>query len=274
MSIKILLLRGLRKFGILNYLNLYPQFGINGAQFKIPILQGIGLDNLTVTEEWMTTVMIKLFKLRQGGFVDIGVNLGQTLLKLKSIHPEIEYIGFEPNPRCILYVNELVRLNDFARVRLVPAGIYSFDGIAQLSVDSKNPIDSCGTLVREFRSFENELQINVPVISSKSLQKILNEELSIVKIDVEGAELDVLEQLTEILRSHRPFIICEILPCYSKENTYRVTRKNRIESLMKELNYQIAAIKEGFNKIDSIPINNSVEDSNYLFYPVELKELI
>ena len=34
-------------------------------------------------------------------FIDVGVNIGQTLLKLKSVSSEIDYIGFEPNPICV-----------------------------------------------------------------------------------------------------------------------------------------------------------------------------
>ena len=49
-----------------------------------------------------------LLKKKNGAYLDIGVNIGQTLMKLKSVNPKIEYIGFEPNATCVHYVNKLI----------------------------------------------------------------------------------------------------------------------------------------------------------------------
>ena len=50
------------------------------------------------------TDMLIIYK----GFIDVGVNVGQTLLKLKSISSEINYLGFEPNPNCVNYLKNLI----------------------------------------------------------------------------------------------------------------------------------------------------------------------
>lgn len=265
---KHLILRILRKVGALEYLNITLSTKLNGIKFRIPIFHGSGLDHFYPSEMWMGNLIAKLLKLKGGQFIDVGANIGQTLLKLQSVDQDIKYVGFEPNPKCVYYLNELIGLNSFTKVSIIPMGIFSFDGIAQLYFNRDNAFDSCATLVKEFRDVKDQERIMVPVISGSSLG-FLNGEISILKIDVEGAEVEVLEQFKGIINTRRPFVICEILPAYSSNNTFRVERQKRIESLFAELNYKIAQIGHQLVRIDTIPINNDVDDSNYLFFPDE-----
>ena len=62
------------------------------ARFNIPIIRGLGVQHLKKAEPWMDELMEKLLSQRDDGiFVDVGVNIGQTLLKLRSVCPEMEY---------------------------------------------------------------------------------------------------------------------------------------------------------------------------------------
>jgi len=49
----------------------------------------------------MIDLLKKILLLKDGVFIDIGMNLGQTLIKLKCVDPNIRYFGFEPNPGCV-----------------------------------------------------------------------------------------------------------------------------------------------------------------------------
>jgi FkbM family methyltransferase len=64
-----------------------------------------------------------LMTARKGTFVDVGMNLGQTLLAAKAIDPARHYIGFEPNPHCFAYCEQLTQLNQLPNVSLVPIGL-------------------------------------------------------------------------------------------------------------------------------------------------------
>ena len=71
----------------------------------------------------MSEVIQRLFKLKSGAFIDVGVNLGQTLLKVAAIDPGRAYVGFEPNPACVDYVWKLIETNNLETymTRLVTA---------------------------------------------------------------------------------------------------------------------------------------------------------
>jgi hypothetical protein len=91
----------LRKLRILKYLNINGNISLNGKLFKIPILEEIGFSNLFISEPWMIDLLKIILPIEKERFIDVGVNIGQTLLKLRSISDNIDYIGFEPNPVCI-----------------------------------------------------------------------------------------------------------------------------------------------------------------------------
>jgi hypothetical protein len=95
---------------------------VNGRLFKIPIRDGIGFDHLNPREEWLDVVLRTLLPKRQGTFINVGVNIGQTLLKVKSFDDGRPYVGFEPNPICCCYCDDLIRLNNIRQVTIVPSG--------------------------------------------------------------------------------------------------------------------------------------------------------
>jgi hypothetical protein len=90
--------------------NIQVPVTVNGVKFKGIIMQGVGGSNFDLSEPWMVDALRRLLFLRPGAaFVDVGVNIGQTLLKLKSLAPDIVYVGFEPNPFCALYARTYPR---------------------------------------------------------------------------------------------------------------------------------------------------------------------
>lgn len=80
----------------------------------------------------MNKVLQTLLKIDSRDFIDVGVNIGQTLLNVRSIDKDRNYIGFEPNPTCINYVMELIKINDFKNTTLIPFGIAGNDGVEVL----------------------------------------------------------------------------------------------------------------------------------------------
>jgi hypothetical protein len=71
-------------------------------------------------------------------------------------------------------------------------------------------------------------------------QYFFEEKITFVKIDVEGAESEVLEGMKKSLAKHRPIIVCEILDSYSQEVLgFTQGRVDRVCSFLKELNYII-----------------------------------
>ena len=250
---------------------------LNGKKIKIPVQGKVGLVNLKNKEPWMVDLMVLLKpNMKNKSFIDIGVNLGQTLMKIKSVFPEISYVGFEPNPVCVNYVKQLVDINDYQDVEVVPAGLSDSGGLVRFNFMLESASDPAATIMSDLRPPDQVLrQEYVSVISFEDFEKINGEVTpDIIKIDVEGAELPVLKSLTSLINRVRPIIICEILPIYSSDNTQRIERQKEIVSLLKGMDYCIIRIMKdeqrklkGFQQIDSFGIHDDLDLADYVFCP-------
>tara|TARA_Y100001968_G_scaffold329523_1_gene379054 strand:+ start:232 stop:1005 length:774 start_codon:yes stop_codon:yes gene_type:complete len=217
--------------------------------FKLPVIAGIGRSHKDTNEPHLTLVLEKLYTSKII-LVDIGVNIGQTLLKWKSIGGlNAVYLGFEPNPSCIFYLAKLVTLNKFKNVSILPFALGSKTSVGQLKMTSYDlgpSVDPAASLSSELRddSFYSTY-INVPIISAHIAFETLNLENKeyILKIDVEGFEEEVLKGMASLIARDKPIIILEILSTVkdfsTKVNKYRQERKSIINQFFLDIGYQM-----------------------------------
>lgn len=259
--------------GLLPFLTFAVPHKLNNSSFKIPILHGCGLLHFAPGEAWMYTLLKKIpgaFDNKKC-FVDVGMNVGQTLLCIKTLYPKIDYIGFEPNTVCYEYVHKLVSINRMENTHLYPVGLSDAAGILELVFYDNNIADQSASVVPHFRANEVARQ-NVAVLKADELGIWDSQIPGIIKIDVEGGELEVFRGFNSVLEKWRPYIICEVLPAYSSSNTARIFRHLALEKLLRNLNYSIFRISETSELIplSAFGINDDVALSNYLFVPCEL----
>ena len=242
---------------------------IDGRAFVIPIING---RKTYASEPWMSEVIRRLFQLKEGGFLDVGVNLGQTLMKVAAIDPDREYVGFDPNPACVDYAWKLIAKNDLPYT-VIPAGVSSETTLLNLEMFREDDTDPSASLVPNFRA-NVVARRPVLVVNPKALpQGSIPDQIAVVKIDVEGGELSVIEGLLELIREKRPFLVVEILPASNPE---RMKRQNAIERHLASLDYRLYRIRrssdeafEAFVPIETIGEHRDLESCDYVFSPRE-----
>ncbi len=79
---------------IASYANFKLYKNVYSKKWLIPIIGGTGYDLLRSQEQKFIDVFKWILAKKEGCFIDIGANLGQTLLKVRSISSEIPYYGF------------------------------------------------------------------------------------------------------------------------------------------------------------------------------------
>jgi FkbM family methyltransferase len=264
----------------LRKINYIKKVYINDVEVRIPSIHGIACD---ASEPWMIDLLTKMFQERSGAFLDVGVNVGQTLVKVKALDPHREYIGFEPNPTCVSYVQNLINANAFKNCTLLPVGLFTKDCVLSLDFFSDDVTDSSASLINNFRPDHRiHSRVFVPVFQFNSLAKILGEKsVGIVKIDVEGAELEVVKSLLELIRRDKPIILIELLPVYSNENTFRKNRQDELERIFADTDYVILRVEKtpsntysGLKRVDKIGIHSDLTQCDYVVLPsAQLAEL-
>ncbi|WPD21322.1 MAG: FkbM family methyltransferase [Candidatus Electrothrix scaldis] len=273
------LYRGLRKLGILNFINLTGSVKIESNSLRIPILGELGLDNLTFSEPWMSDLLSGVRLNQTGTFIDFGANIGQTLIKLKTTYPYMPYLGFEPNPTCVYYLDKLIKVNKWNGTTIFPVAISRESGLTELYQYNESDTDSSASIISNFRNSDSLYGTSyVPCYSFTDIERFVPQCISCIKIDVEGGELEILTGLQAILMTQRPYVLCEILPVYSTENSERLNRQNAIQRLLETLDYSIYRIKKdpegqmlGLLSLNEFGIHSNLDWCEYLFSPNSLK---
>lgn len=224
---------------------------LNQYNIKIPSIYGLGFHNRIISEKWMSILIMRLFKEAPqiNIFVDVGVNIGQTLLKLKAINRDIKYIGFEPNSDCCFYTRRLAEINSLPNVQIVPCALSDGHGLATLYTDELGASDA--TIVKDLRDREYVLpsQHVVRFSFDELSPDLVGEERAIVKIDVEGGELEVLSGMTQYIDRARPILICEILHSDSLNKIPSDFEKNKkIMDFLSDKNYTVFRVLKSRNK--------------------------
>jgi FkbM family methyltransferase len=240
---------------------------------RVPLQFGSGWEHLRMREVWLFRAIERVLRQYPGVFVDVGVNVGHTLIKVKAADPDRDYIGFEPNPNCLRYAQHLIDVNKFTKSTIVPVGLSDRSGLFKLF---HNPdVDPSATIVEGFREPERYAHaMVVPVaIGDEVLDDLGVGDVSIVKIDVEGGELDVLRGLRRTIARCAPFVFCEVLPVFDEATDmgrFRVRRQAEMLQLIAELRYSMFRIyvNEAVEEVtDFGGVHSDMTLANYIFVP-------
>lgn len=138
--------------------------------------------------------------------VDVGCHVGQILDWMIEDAPDGRHFGFEPLPD--LYASLLDKYRDFANVEIFSVALSHNAEKREFRHVVSNPGYSGFRRRRYDRADEVVECINV---ATERLDSLLPHEISIdfIKVDVEGAELEVLEGARGCLLRDKPLVVFE-----------------------------------------------------------------
>jgi len=253
----------------------------------VPIIEGTGLgvyDQLRRGEEtWKLKLFQSMPEQPDSLFLDVGVNLGQTLIELRIVDAERPYLGFEPNPDCLHYDYALIRSNGFCNVELIATGLGEETGILTLYLTPNRSTDSTATLLKDLRPGRQYDTRHVPIFNEKDLVTLIaGRSIGFVKVDVEGAELEVFKGIKNVLDRERVPVMCEVLFTDPKADLeLSKARNNELMALLHSIGYQVLQIHKSADlsmitdllPLEAFPSGYHTPESfslcDYLFLPAE-----
>lgn len=251
-----------------------------GRRLSIPTYSSKGLSSWARYESgWKAQIIDRLYV--NGTFVDVGANLGQTLLDYLSQPRPGPYVGFEPIPACAAFLSDIVTYNLLKACAIVPAALTGTPGVVVLRVPDGDL--SSATMIEGLRSAGREQEIVVAATDFASAwDAVSGVRIGFVKIDVEGAELDVLAGMADQLRADRPTILCEVLRADPRADIRLYRRRiSELSDLLDQLNYRVHRIVKptgkiiGVERVNDFPLERwspaTAEDNDYLIVPGETR---
>lgn len=279
-NLKLYFIKALKRIQIIKYFNFHFRKTINGITVSIPFINGMGISNYVIESDWLDSLIKRFTKNGNSTFVDVGVNLGQTMIRVKTLRPEMKYMGFEPNASCASYTQQLIKINSFRDCTIQNYGLSS--AIQNLILEKTLMDDLRGSVVSSLRPGYFKDREHVFAIDYDSFY--INLRTSFIKIDVEGAEVEVIMGMKQSIIKYQPLIVCEVLDSHDPSvYDFTQSRANELSSIISSMNFSIIHLVTSrqkhkiisFEKINQIEIkqwtSNSLELNDYLFYP-KIKE--
>jgi len=144
---------------------------------------------------------------RPGDIVcDIGANKGSFIYWLSCWVGNGRVVAFEPQPELARSIADACRAIKLRNVKVEAKAVYAHGGDQDLFIpEGHQPGASLHRKAQEAASFTT---LSVPLVS---LDEYFgeNDRVSLLKIDVEGAEFGVLRGAERILRQHAPLLLFE-----------------------------------------------------------------
>lgn len=127
---------------------------------------------------------------------DLGAHIGLSILYFKIKYPDSKIVAFEPNSNIFPILQENMEYNHLTNVELHNIAVGSKDEIRIFYIDnSGNDAFSTGSFSKDAW---NGTQKSTPInVKCERLSKYITEEIDILKMDIEGAETEVLKELIE-----------------------------------------------------------------------------
>lgn len=268
----IIFFKILKKTGVLKHLTVNIPIKFNKKKITVLIRKEIGYPNLFIADDFLSELMRIFLPQTSGCFVDVGVNIGQTLLTIKTIDKHRQYIGFEPNTVCVDYTQDLIRLNGFTNCEIRQYALSDENKVAMLALNEAT--DASASIVEDLRPNYFSDSVQIPCVTFDELG--ITEPIAVLKIDVEGSELEVLTGMQKAIDTHRPLIVCEVLDCHSTGVLDDIQKRaDALCRLLQQRQYVLFQLQQhkkrirAFHRVEQITIKywslDSYNSNDYLF---------
>jgi len=224
----------------INNLNLFSNHNKNKASYSL-------LQKCNFFDVSEINTIKKLNNISRLFLIDCGCNFGFYSFYTASLSKENEIISIEASKKTLEEFNENLQINTFNNINALNKAVSDRnDEKVEFNESSK---DWESSLLNPKFNVKQKSFIETVTIDSITKNKNLENKLIILKIDVEGTDLNVLCGAKNTIEKSKPFIIIE-LSKYILENEQ--FNYSYLASFLKENNYQIYNKKGDKCSVDEI----------------------
>jgi len=175
----------------------------------------------------------KYFNISEGTFIDIGANIGKfSIIMGKKIDDKGKVLAIEPHPENFKILQRNIELNNLKNVTTLNLACSNKKGNLQLFLDEDGTGGHSTIKSKKTRAGNNKIWVKAETLDT-IIKKEKIKKVNLIKIDVEGAEAEVLKGAIKILKKSHPKIIFE-----AWDEQYL----KKVKEVLKPFNYKIKKI--------------------------------
>ncbi|SKC59454.1 FkbM family methyltransferase [Ohtaekwangia koreensis] len=127
--------------------------------------------------------------------IDCGSNIGLAILYFKKVYPSCRIIGFEPDPATFKLLQENIHKNQLTNVTLHNVALNDKEEKTLLYKNSTSGLLTMSLIPSKDKT-EKE------AINTKKISDYIHETIDLIKIDVEGSEIKIIDDILRNGKSH------------------------------------------------------------------------
>jgi FkbM family methyltransferase len=207
------------------------------------------------------TQVIRRVAEKMDTMLDIGANIGWYSLLASKINPKSIIHSFEPIPTTYSRLIQNFSLNSLEAMLCHNYGFSNKPGSFPFYFYPE------GSGNASMQNLSGRQDATIVDCELRTLDSILdwlpsNNTIDFIKCDVEGNELFVLEGGLNLLRQHKPILLCELLRKWSASFGYH---PNEVIDLLQSIGYKIYTVALDGKLMDFTRITESTIQTNFFF---------
>lgn len=156
--------------------------------------------------------------------IDCGGHVGLATLYFKSLYPDADITVFEPHPNLLPYLHKNIEKNTLQSIKVIEKAVWKEDGTITLYTDPDEQAPWLSTTSVIDHAWTMREQTKPIQVEAVRLSSYINKPIDLLKIDIEGAETEVIKEIQPKLkfvkhlfiefhanRLHRPEELVKIL---------------------------------------------------------------
>lgn len=172
-------------------------------------------------------------KKRTPRIIDCGANIGMATLFFKTLYPDSKIVCFEPDPITFKMLKHNIIQNSLTNVTLVNAAVSARAG--KIALFRNKNVEGGDLLMSIFRHHSTAgPNIEKIDVSSERLSKYIGAHLDYLKLDIEGAEGEVLQEIKHKLKN-----VQELCIEYQYDPELHTNQLSKIMALLENEKYDI-----------------------------------
>ena len=244
------------------YVNVYDKDPIMRRTFRAYALEGV--------HEESTTILFKKVVKEGDVVVDLGANIGYfSLLAAKLVGKKGKVYSFEPEPRNYNYLLKNIELNGYDNVFATQKAVGEEAGKVKLYIcpydTGHHTINQYGGIkeyesVYKYDSTEDKKEfVEVEKVSLDDFFKDRTQQIDVIKMDVEGAEMLALSGMNRIIKENKNLkMFVEFFPLLIRE--MGSSPEEFIHKLLEDYRFSMFVIPDDYSASKKIIRIDSVDE--------------
>jgi len=186
----------------------------------------LSYDDLLHIDQDFEEVIKEWFDISGGAFIDVGANIGRYTVGLAENFDKV--YAFEPVRETFVTLEKNIHLNGLENVTAIQIGLWNCSDEKEISIGIHKGLSSIVI------SLPHSQTQKIVVDTCDSIAESLDiHDVSLVKIDAEGAEVEIIDGMEKLLLRDSPRVIVEV----------KSMNRKKVPMMLKRLGYTLIEVR-------------------------------